>query len=76
MFEEEVNGIVIGQMTPLYRGRLFYNDRPQGEFFYAKDEQELITMARTRKHDLIAQCGQAAYLIYTDDSKWELRIYE
>lgn len=74
-FEEDVNGVVIGDMAPEYRGRLFYDGRAQGGVYGASSEAKLVALMRTHKHRLISECGNAAYLIYPDDSKWELRIY-
>jgi hypothetical protein len=72
---EDVRGIVIGDMPPLYRGRLYYEGRPQSSHFRADSEAELVEMAGTIKAERLADCGTVAYLIYPNDT-WELRIYE
>lgn len=41
----------------------------------AETEDEARTMARAKKAELIAACGDAAYQIYPHDL-WELRIYD
>lgn len=74
MYEEEVNGTIIGGDPPGYFGRLFCDGRPQGIPFHADTKDELREKAAERKCELLAQCGKAAHLIYPHDT-WELRIY-
>lgn len=75
-YTEDINGIIMGDMAPSIRGRLYYGDRPQGERVAGQSEQELIEAARIVKHHLIDECKDILLYVYPDDSQWQLRIYE
>ena len=70
--DDDVNGVVVGRF--MFHCTLCYDGRKQAQI-RAETEDEARTMARAKKAELIAACGDAAYQIYPHDL-WELRIYD
>jgi hypothetical protein len=70
--DDDVNGVVVGRF--MLHCTLCYDGRKQAQI-RAETEDEARTMARAKKAELIAACGDAAYQIYPHDL-WELRIYD
>lgn len=67
--DDDAGGIVVGAFC--ITGRLYYQDRPQSQQFYATTEDKLRAMAADRKSRLISENP----LIYRTD-EWTLRIYQ
>lgn len=73
MTDDHVNGTVIGAILSV--GQLTYHGRNQGPKLYAHTETELREKAASTKAELIADMGEAAWMIYPDDA-WSLTIYQ
>ena len=67
--DDDTNGVIVGGFVSV--GRLYYQDRPQSQQFYATTEQELQAMAADRKRELLTDNPE----IYRTGS-WELRIFQ
>ena len=69
---DETQGTIIG--GEYFTGKIFYDNRQQGNTITADTHEELIIQAEQIVSDYKEKfCGFPCYL-YTDNSKWELRI--
>ena len=71
---DEPNGNIIGTIKTA--AQIFYDKRPQGQKYYSNNEQEAITAGKKRIKELTEQYGGFPCYLYSDKSKWEIRIYE
>jgi len=67
---DDVNGIIVGGNE--LHGRIFYDNRQQGNDLYADSENELKTIANDKIESLKKEY---AGICYCDGKEWELRIY-
>jgi hypothetical protein len=67
--DDDTDGVIVGAYN--LAGRLYYQDRPQSQQFYAATEQDLQLMATDQKRELLADNPG----IYKTDG-WELRIFQ
>jgi hypothetical protein len=69
-FTDDVAGVVIGRY--LRRGRVYYQDRPQGPPIFAESEEAVLAIAKECIAEM--QNGPAGALIYPDPA-WTVRLY-
>jgi len=67
---DDVNGFVFGGNS--YHGKLFYDNRQQGNDLYADTETELITLAEEKVKQYKTEY---AGICYNNGKEWTLRIY-
>jgi len=74
MYEEVVNGIVIGGDYGK-KWALYYDGRFQGKEGYAKTDEEAIEEGKKKLQEIKNELGEAFIYIYPDP-KWEIRIWD
>jgi chloramphenicol 3-O-phosphotransferase len=69
--EDDVSGVIVG--GDYLVGILTYQGRQQGRQLYAANGGELFEKAFHLKREILADCGDAAHLIY-ETNEWQLKI--
>ena len=72
--DEDVNGIVIGEVSAIY-AELHYAGRLQRKGFWVSSPDQAITAAKELKSRINLDMGDAYCMIYPENALWEVRIY-
>lgn len=70
---DDVNGIICGDSDIKFMAALFYDGRPQGGSFWARNDLEIYEMADKLKAEFIDESHEWQY---QDEMLWEVRIYD
>lgn len=71
---EEVRGVIVGGSH--ITGRLYYEDRPQGQPFYGRSDEEVIQSGRKLLEEIKRREGKHYAMVYLKAATaWEVRIW-
>ena len=73
-FDDDVNGIVIGDVKAVYC-QVYYDGRPQHGGFWADSYDHACLVAKEIKASIRADMGMAFADIFPNDALWEVRIH-